>query len=76
MLAGMLAQASPSLRSSLAAQLRMVLTSKAKKTPTLCAPASAEPSLQAQCTAPSQVPAPLRYILQRLCIAQHGVLCP
>lgn len=57
MLAGMLAQASLSLRSSLAAQLKMVLTLKAKKTPTLCAPASTEPSLLAQCTAPSQVPA-------------------
>ena len=56
-LAGMLAQASLSLRSSLAAQLRMVLTLKAKETPTLYAPASTEPSLQAQCTAPSQVPA-------------------
>ena len=46
-LAGMLAQASLSLLSSLAAQLRVVLTSKASKTATLCAPASTKPSLQA-----------------------------
>ena len=47
MLAGMLAQASLSLLSSLAALLRVVLTLKASKTATLCAPASTKPSLQA-----------------------------